>query len=231
MERKRCENRRFLSRVVSFDIRAAVFFGVSEFLRHRERVLHRFAQRVNAIKDEVSRPVYDSKDSCYSVPREGIAKRTDDGNRTGDGGFVVDLRANLGGGLKNLGAVVREQRLIRSDDVSARVDCVEDQRARGLDAAHEFNHDVRLSNESGGIGRDEVRRDIDRALRFRVAYGNTNQFDSRSNSRGQLVTVIENLVRDLRANASRTEQRDSKVSIFNQWVFLNTDGPAGIESV
>ncbi|CAB4622200.1 unannotated protein [freshwater metagenome] len=40
VEGKRCENRRLLRCVVSFDVCAAVVFGVSKLFRHGERVLH-----------------------------------------------------------------------------------------------------------------------------------------------------------------------------------------------
>ncbi|CAB4870740.1 unannotated protein [freshwater metagenome] len=112
--------------------------------------------------------------------------------------------------------MVRQQCFVCGDDVGARVDCIENERARRLDAPHQFNDDVSFANKFGGVGRDEVSGNVHRTLRFRVANGNPDQLDTSANSRGQLISVIKNLVRNLRANTSRTEKRNSKVSIFNQ---------------
>ena len=98
-------------------------------------------------------------------------------------------RADLGGGLKNLGAVVSKQRFVRGDNVSACVNRIENERSRWLDAPHQFNDDVSLANERRGISRYEVRGDVRRPFGFRVSNGYANQLNSGPNSRGKLVAL------------------------------------------
>ena len=116
--------------------------------------------------------------------------------------------------------MVCQERLVRRDDVRTRIDCGEHQRPSGLDTPHEFNHDVGFADELLGIGRQKVRRNYCVARGLEVAYGNPHQFNSRTDPSGELVAMVQNLIRDLRADTPRAEEGDSQVPIFDHRVFL-----------
>ena len=116
------EDRRLLRGVVALDIGGRVGLGVAEPLRVGEHVAELGALGVHAVEDVVRRAVDDAHDPLHAVARERVAQRADDRDGAGRGGLVVDLRADLVGGVEDLGTVRGEQRLVGRDDVGAGVD-------------------------------------------------------------------------------------------------------------
>ena len=93
-------------------------------------------------QDEVRRAVDDAGDPLDAVRRQAFAQRLDDRDAAGDRGLEAHHHALGVRGREDLGAMVREQRLVRGDDVLAVGDRIEHQRARRLDAADELADDV-----------------------------------------------------------------------------------------
>ncbi len=75
------------------------------------------------------------------------------GNAAGDRTLERDHHALRVRGGEDLVAVPREQRLVRGDDVLAVGDRLQDERARGLDAADQLDDDVdvRVGEHDGGV--------------------------------------------------------------------------------
>ena len=122
MEREAREDRGLLRGVVALDVGGRVGLGVAEALRVGEHVLELGALGVHAVEDVVGRAVDDAHDPLHAVAGERVAQRPDDRDRAGRGGLVVDLRADLVGGVEDLGAVGGQQRLVGGHDVGAGVD-------------------------------------------------------------------------------------------------------------
>ncbi len=111
--------------------------------------------------------------------------------------------------------MVREKRFVRRNHIGAGIDCRKNESAGGLDATHEFNNNVRFTHERFGVGRDEVLGNVSCSRRIGVSNSDSDEFKPCSNSRSQLVAVAKDLVCNLRTNASRSEQGDSNVAVFN----------------
>ena len=197
VERERGEDGCLLGGIESLDVSGRVGFGVSQFGRHREGGLHRFTVGVDAVENEVRRTVDDSENAVDTVTGQRLAQRANNRNGSSDGGFVKDLRADLSCRVKDFGAVMREQCLVRGNDVGACVDGRQNQRAGRFDTAHYLDDDVGVPHKRLGVGRDEVSGNRRLASGLRVAHGNTDQFQPGTNASGELIAVLQNLVGDL----------------------------------
>ncbi len=207
-----------LRRVVTADVGRRVGFGVPEGGSRGERLLHRLPLRVHAVEDEVRRAVDDAQDALDPVARERIAQRADDRDRATHRRLVVQLRADLPGRLEQLGPVRRQQSLIGRDDVSARGEGLEDEGARGLEAAHELDDDVGTEDERLGVGREQLARDGRVARRIEIAHGHARELDAGADAGGELVLVRQQLVGDLGADAARAQQGDAEVAVLDHGV-------------
>jgi hypothetical protein len=69
-----------------------------------------------------------------------------------------------------------EQRLVRGDDVGARRQREQDVGARGLDAAHQLDHDVGADDELLGIRREQLARQL--GVARRVAHGDADELEA-----------------------------------------------------
>ena len=137
-----------------------------------------------------------------------------------DRGLVVELRADLLGGVEELGAVGGEQRLVGGDDVGAGVDRLQRGTARRLDAAHELDDDVGAEDERLGVGREQLARDVGVARRVEVAHGDADELEAGARAAGELVAVLEQQRGDLGADGAGAEEGDAQVAVFDHAVAL-----------
>src|SRR3546814_11276914 len=81
--------------------------------------------------DVVAGAVEDAVDAVDAVGGEALAQALDDGNAAGHRGLVADGAADALGQSGKRGAVVREQRLVRSEERRGGKECVSTCRSRG----------------------------------------------------------------------------------------------------
>ena len=111
--------------------------------------------------------------------------------------------------------MVGEKCFVRRNHIGAGIDGRKNESAGGFDTAHEFNNNVRFTHESLGVGRDEVLGNVSCSRRIGVSNGDSDELESCSNPSGQFVAVPKDLIGNLSANASGSEERDSDVAVFN----------------
>ena len=141
------KNRHLLRRVERVDVGGGVGLGIAQFGCHGERVVKAGARGIHRVKNEVRRAVNDAHHAVDAVTGEAVAQRANNWNRPGDSGLVVELRTYLLSRRVEFRAVIGEQGLVRCDHVGTRVQRLQDVGASGLEAAHDFNHDVGTQNE------------------------------------------------------------------------------------
>ena len=212
------EDRGLLRGVVTLDIRRRISLGVPERLRLREDLTEIGALGVHPVEDVVGRAVDDAHDALHPVAGERIAQGPDDGNRARRCSLVVDLRADLVGGLEDLGAVRGKQRLVGGHDICARTDCLQQVRAGRLDPAHQFDDDVGTEDEGLGIRREQLARQVGVARRIRIAHGDAHEFEAGSGAVCQFVGVLTQQRGDLGADGPGAQQRDAEAAIVGHAV-------------
>ena len=210
MEGEAGEDGGLLRGVVAVDVGARVRLGEAELLGRGEGVLEAVALGVHAVEDVVRGAVDDAEDALDAVAGEALAQRPDDRDRPADGGLVVELGADLLGGGEQLGAVRGEQRLVAGDDVGTGVQRLQDVGAGRLDAAHELDHDVGAEDEPLGVGREQLARQVDAALRVDVAHGDADEVEAGADAVRELLPVLEQRARDLCSDGSAAEQGDAQ---------------------
>ncbi len=117
MEREAREDRGLLRGVVSLDIRRRIGLGIAQALGVGEHLGEVGALGVHAVEDVVRGAVHDAHDASHAVTREGVTERTDDRDRPGRGGLVIDGCSDLVGRVVDLRAVGCEQGLVGRDDI------------------------------------------------------------------------------------------------------------------
>jgi len=111
-----------------------------------------------------------------------------------------------------LDAVVCEKRLVGGDHVLASGERPRDERARGLEASHELDHDVdrRVGEHLGGITRQRQRLEVEAFTRAgEVGVGDGGQDEARARSLFEhLASALEDL-RDPGADGAEPQQTDA----------------------
>ena len=141
-EGDRRHDRELVRGVDALDVEGRVGLGVAARLRLGEHLRERRAPGAHLGKNEVRRAVDDAGDPLDAVGGEAFAQRLDDRDAAGDRRLEADHHALRVRGGEDLGAVVREQRLVGGDDVLAVGDRVEHELSRRLDAADQLADDV-----------------------------------------------------------------------------------------
>ncbi len=214
--------------VVALDVGRGIRLRVAELGGGREGLVEAEPVRVHLVQDVVGRAVDDAEDPLDPVAREAVAEGPDDGDRAGHRGLVVELRAHLLGRLEELGAVRREQRLVRRDDVGARGDGREDVGAGRLDAAHQLDDDVCPEDERFRVGREELSRDGRVARCLRVAHRDAHELEPGADALRQLLAVLPHEARHLGADRAAAQQGDAQVPVLDHRApFTSGDAAAG----
>src|SRR3546814_3906104 len=142
-EGQRGENGKLVRGVGAVDVEAGVGLRVAEPLRLGQHALEvlsgggrlRGGGTVlvagHAGQDVVAGAVEDAVDAVDAVGGEALAQALDDGNAAGHRGLVADGAADALGQSGKRGAVVREQRLVRSEERRGGKECVSTCRSRG----------------------------------------------------------------------------------------------------
>ncbi len=127
----------------------------------------------------------------------------------------------------------REQGLVARDHVGPGIERLQDEGTRGLETAHEFDHDIRTEDEGFGIRRQEFSRDLRRTPRREVTHGNADEFEPGSCPIREFVAVLDEERGNLCPHRSGTQQGYSEVAVLDHCApFVvacpeTVDGPAG----
>ncbi len=209
------EDRSLLRGVVALDVRSRVGLRIAEALGVGQRLGEVVAVLVHAVEYVVRGAVDDAEDAADPVAGEAVPQRTDDRDRAADRRLVVQLSTHLLRQIEELWAVIGHQRLVRGDDVGAGLQCLQDERAGGLDAADQLHHDVRAEDERLGVGGEELARDVGGTYGVQVPDGHADQLQARTRTGGELVAVLEQQRRDLRTDAAAAEDGDPEVAVLD----------------
>ena len=197
--------------VEALDVGGRVGLGVPELLGLLERLVEAGAGGVHPVEDEVGGAVDDAEHAGDPVAGERLAQRTQDRDRAGDGGLVVEVAAGLLGGREQGAAVLGEQGLVGRDHAGAVLERGEDQRAGGLDAADHLDHDVDVvaGDQGLGVGGEQVLGQVDVARQAEPAYGDAGQLDRGADARREVAGLLVQQPGDLGADDAAAEQGDA----------------------
>ena len=156
-EGDRGEDRHLRGRVRAVDVVGRIGFGIAERLSLRERVGVR-AAALHAREDEVRRPVDDAEDAVDVRRDERLAKHLDDRDRGADRRLEPELHTRGGRCREELGALARDQLLVRGHDRLPGLEERADVAARRLESAHHLRHHVdrRVVADRREIGRQHA---------------------------------------------------------------------------
>ena len=141
-EGDRRHDRELVRGVDALDVERGIGLGIAARLRLGQHRRERRALGAHLGQDEVGRAVDDAGDPFDPVGGEPFAQRLDDRDAARHRAFEGDHHALRVRGRENLVAVPGEERLVGRDDVLAVGDRLQDERARGLEAADQLDDDV-----------------------------------------------------------------------------------------
>jgi hypothetical protein len=129
-------------RVHALDVEGRVRFGIAEALRFLENVRKARSFSAHLRQDEVARAVDDAGDPFDAVGAQPFAQGFNDRNAAADRPFERHHHVFLLCRREDLVAVLREQRLVRGDDMLAVRDRSQDQLLGDAGAADQLDDDV-----------------------------------------------------------------------------------------
>ncbi len=145
-EREPREDRHLRCGVAPGDVVAGIGLGIADALCLAERV--GVARTLGHLgEDVVGRAVDDSVDALDRRRAERFLEHAHDRHDACDGGLEAEPDTLFTRGLEQLLAVLREQLLVRADDVLAGADRAHQVVARGVDAAHHLDDQVGIRED------------------------------------------------------------------------------------
>ena len=151
-ERDRRDDRSLRRGVEALDVGGGIRFREPQALSFRERVVERRTSVCHGGQDEVCGAVDDAEHPPDPVAGKRLAERTDERNAAADRRFEEDVDPRTLRRLEQLATVRGDELLVGGDDRLAPEQCLDDEGAGGLDAAHDLHDDVDV-----GITRDRHR--------------------------------------------------------------------------
>ena len=100
-----------------------------------------------------------------------------------------------------------EQRLIGGDDRGARFDGLEYEGARRLNTTNQLDDDIRTSAQFRGVAGEQ--RLVDPRIADRIKCGDADDLIVAADAVDQLVMLLDQQTRGLRADGSRAKQRNA----------------------
>ena len=215
--RKRGQDDRLVRRVPAVHIQRGVSFGITEFLRLRERRSEVQAVLRHAREDVVARPVQDPVDRLETVSHKRLAHRFDDRDAAGHRGLVKHRHPLALGQFENFRPVFGQQRLVPRHDHLPRRDRLPHEIECQVDAAHQFHHhiDVGIRQHRRGVRAENTRRRLHIALLRQVAHGNPPHLESHTGPLLQQRPVFQKV--RINAGTHGPEPRQSNADrVFHQ---------------
>src|SRR5690606_16119681 len=175
------------------DIEGGIRLGVAQALRFGEHRVERQAARLHFGKNEVGGAIDDAGNPVDTVGGQAFANRLDDWNAASHGGLEHHHHALAAGSIKDLIAVLGQQRLVGGNHVLALADRLHDPLTGCGFAADEFHHDIDIGvardlEAVGGDAHIAVAQQL--AGLFDVAHGHGRDFDAPSGAPGDFFSVV-----------------------------------------
>src|SRR5690606_29402613 len=138
------------------DIEGGIRLGVAQALRFGEHRVEWQATRLHFGKNEVGGAIDDAGNPVDTVGGQAFANRLDDWNAASHGGLEHHHHALAAGSVKDLIAVLGQQRRVGGDHGLALADRLHDPLTRSGFAADEFRHDsdIRVARELEAVSGD-----------------------------------------------------------------------------
>ena len=193
VERQAGQDRCLGGGVEPLDVGGRVGLGVPERLGLLQRLGEAGAGGVHLVEDEVGGAVDDAEHPGDLVAGERLAQRSQDRDRTGDGGLVVEVavRRRLGRGEQGR-AVLGEQRLVGADDrgpdpSAARISV----RAGSMPPITSTTTSTSVAGHQRlGVGGEQLGGQVGVALEAQAAYGDADELDRGADPGGQVVGLL-----------------------------------------
>ncbi len=201
-----------MRRIAAADIERGIRFRVAERLRIFQDLGERAPGLGHRREDVVRRAVDDAPERFDAIAREALAQHANDRHAAAHGRLVIDIDAGGFRGREDLGAVDREERLVRGDDLLARRDRGHHRVARVGDAAHELAHDLDVVALDRGveIGDEERVIDLDHAMGLpAIADADRANFEPRAEPGLDRRGVIGEQLDHTTAHVAEAEQCDT----------------------
>ena len=118
--RAKCQRRHngdFVSRIMSFNIKSGVGFGVTQFLCQLQRIGKTLSFFAHLREDKIAGAVDNARNRLNAVGRHAFAQSLDNRNPACDGGFKMHHHIFLSSGGKNFIAVFGKQFFIGGNHV------------------------------------------------------------------------------------------------------------------
>ena len=156
-------------------------------------------------------PLTIPSDAAHVVAGQGLAQRTQQRDRAGHRGLVVEVDAGvLRRGVQG-GAVLGEERLVGGDDRGTVLHGAQDERPGGLDAADDLDDDVGAGDEVVGVGREQrgVEAEV-AAVAAGAAHGDADDVHRAADPGREVVAVLGEQPGHGGAHDAAAEQRDAQ---------------------
>ena len=148
------------------------------------------------------------------VAIERLAQHLDDGDRRAHGCLEAQLHAGLRRGREEVGALARDELLVRGHDRLAGAEQLADVAARRLEPAHHLRDDVdrRVVADRREVGRQHAVGGRERPLLVRVANERANDAQPVAGRALDLVAALGEHAADRRADGAVAEECDADVN-------------------
>ena len=202
------QQRQLVCGVAAADIERRIGFGKAKPLRVCEHLLEGPARRLHLRQNVIAGAVENSAHRIDAIGDQALPQCLDDRNAAGGGGLEFQGRAVLLRQMRQSGAVVGQQRLVRRDDMFSGAQSRLDQRPRRplFPADQLDNHIGRAAGQRDRIVVPVQTRDIRGARLCPVARRNGHQFQRTAGALGEFLAARHQELRD--AAADRSQPRD-----------------------
>ena len=178
--------------VEALHVGGRVGLRVAQLLRLVQRVGEAGAAGVHLVEDVVGGAVDDAQHPVHPIAGQRLAQWTQQRDRAGHAGLVVQVSAVLGGRGVQGRTVGGQQRLVGRHHRLAGLHRGQDQRARRLDAADDLDDDVDVvaRGQRHRVGREQARPGGHATFSPRTAHRDPGQLQRRADPGGQVVRLL-----------------------------------------
>jgi hypothetical protein len=209
-ERERREHDELVGRVVAVHVERRIGLGVAESLGIAYHLVEAEPLALHAGEHVVRRPVQDADDALHTIPGERVSERTDHRDPSAHGPLEGDVDPGFTSGAENLGAVVREQRLVGGHHGLFPGERVEDVGLRRLQPPHELDDDVHawLVHDLGRARREPHAAELGHARLREIADRDRHDLDAVTDPRLDLGLPLPKELHHAGTDGPAPEQSD-----------------------
>ncbi len=192
-------------------VEAGVGLGVAQVLGALEHHLERLPGCLHLGEHVVGGAVHDAVQAGDLVGREPLAQGAQDGNPAAHAGLEGHVHAALAGGVEDLGAVQRQQRLVGRDHVLAALDGRQGDPAGHVVAADQLHDDLHLGvvQQPFAVRVEAHAREIHAPVRLQVQVGDAHQSQREAQALRDHLGVLLQHLHHPGADGAQADQTDA----------------------